>query len=73
MKAKISPQEAADLLGIELPRNKLLVANLGKFVKKQGIEAVRSDPEKYRELWSAFDKDLVPTSPGTEQERQIAA
>ena len=73
MKTKISPQEAADLLMVEMPRNKLLVANIGKFVKKHGVEAVRSDPEKYRELWRAFDKDLVPTSPGTEEERQIAA
>ncbi len=72
MKTKISPQEAADLLGIEMPKNKLLVANLGKFVKKHGVEAVRSDPEKYRELWSKYDRDLVPTT-GTEQGRQIAA
>ncbi len=73
MKTKISPQEAADLLGIELPRNKLLVANLGKFVKKHGVEAVRDDPEKYRELWSGFDKDLVLKSPSTEEGRRIAA
>ena len=73
MKVKMSPQEAADLLGIEVPRNKLLVATLVKFVRKHGVEAVGGDSETYRERWSAIDPDLVPTSPGTEQGRQIAA
>ncbi len=43
MNVKMSPQEAADLLGIEVPRNKLLVATLVKFVRKHGVEAIRSD------------------------------
>jgi hypothetical protein len=60
MKKKVTAQEAADLLGIEVPKNKMLADNLAKFVQKQGVDNVRNDPERYQREWRAIDPASTP-------------